>query len=99
MFKTNKNYKEASRSIFMSSMFWFANVAALVVTFFSVQPAFNATRGLIEHFTASQYGYEWVEPVMWFWWAAVAAILFFITRASLATLIVMGAFAIAVRFL
>lgn len=99
MFKASKDYKEASRSIFMSSMFWFANVAALVVTFFSVQPAFNASRGWIERFTASQYGYEWIEPVSWFWWAAVAAILFFTARASVATLIVMGAFAIAMRFL
>ena len=94
-----KNYKEASRSIFMSSMFWFANVAALITAFFSVQPVFNLTRGWIEDFTTSQYGAEWTEPVLWFWWAAVAAILFFTARASIATLIVMGAFAIATKLL
>ena len=94
-----KNYKEASRSIFMSSMFWFANVAALITAFFSVQPVFNLTRGWIEDFTTSQYAAEWTEPVLWFWWAAVAAILFFTARASIATLIVMGAFAIATKLL
>jgi len=96
---TKQDYKEASRSIFMSSMLGFANVAAAVATFFSVQPVFNMTRGWVAEFTTTQYGNEWIEPVSWFWWLAIAATLFFTARASIATVIVIGAFAFAIRFL
>ena len=98
MWDKNK-HKEAARSIFMSSMFWFANVAAAVATFFSVQPAYRFTIGWVQDFARHQYGPDWIEPVSWFWWLAVALILFFTARASIATLIVMGALAIAVRLI
>lgn len=98
MFNKDK-YKEASRSIFMSSMWWFANFAAAVAAFLATGPAYQATIGWILGFSASQYGHDSVEFVGWLWWVVIAGLLFFISRASIATLIVTGAFAVAVRFL
>ena len=95
----NEKYQQASRSIFMSSMFWFANVAAGIAAFFGTGPAHQATVGWVRDFTIEQYGYAMAGFVEWAWWFAIAGLLFTISRASIATLIVMGAFAVAVRFL
>lgn len=91
------NYQQASRSIFMSSMFWFANVAAAAATFFAAGPAYQFSIPWVRDFTIAQYGYAMAGLVEWVWWLIIIGLLFTTSRASIATLIVTGALAVAAR--
>ncbi|MGH1351636.1 MAG: hypothetical protein ACRBBN_12650 [Methyloligellaceae bacterium] len=98
MFDPQKQ-RETTRSIFMSSVHGLANVGAVAVTFFSVPALYSRTVDWVSSFAANHYGAELSDLASFAWFIILALLIFFIARASLSTLLVMGGLAIAVRFL
>ncbi len=98
MFNPQKQ-REATQSIFMSSIHGLANVGAVAVTFFSVPAVYSRTVNWVSAFAANHYGAEFSDFASFAWFIILALLVFFIARASLSTLLVMGGLAIAVRFL
>jgi hypothetical protein len=93
----NKKYGEAGKSIFMSSVTGLANTLALVATFIGAPALYGRSVGWVQSFTAQHYGYGWEDLTAFFWFIICAALVFFISRASVSTALVMGGLAIATR--
>lgn len=98
MFDKDKQ-REAGRSIFMSSVVGLANVLALVAAFFATGPIYTRTVGSVVDFTTAHYGPDFTDITVLAWGVVVALATFFIARASLATLLVVGGLALATRIL
>lgn len=96
--RTDKQ-SNAGQSIFMDSMNGVANTGAAVASFFVTGPIYSATIGWVTAYTQSQYGYGWDDLVSFAWFILVAFLSFFVARASLGTLLIMGGMALATRFL
>ncbi len=96
MFDMNK-HREAGQSIFMGSMKGFANTCAVGVTFFVTGPIHSQTVGWVTAYTAWHYGAGWEDLVSFVWFVLVACMAFFVSRASVSTLIMMGGLAVATR--
>lgn len=92
-------HKEAGQSIFMSSMKGLANTGAVVVAFLATPMIYGASVDWVQRFTARQYGTGLDDLIALAWFAMVAFLTFYIARASLGTLLVMGGLALATRFL
>ena len=94
-----KKHQEAGRSIFMSSMTGLANTLAIIVTFVGAPPLYSKSIGWVHSFTIEHYGYGFEDVTAILWGCICAALVFFITRASISTALVMGGIALATRFL
>lgn len=92
-----KKHKEAGQSIFMSSAKGLANTVAVAVTFLGTPLLYGKTIQSVQSFTASNYGYGYTDFVSFAWFCVVAAMVFFLARASIATALMMGAMALATR--
>ena len=100
MFGSNSNNQsEAARSIFMSSVKGLANTGAVVATFFIAPLLYAQSVEWIRIVTARHYGPEWTDLSDIAWFVLVALLTFFVARASVSTLLVMGGLAVATRFL
>ncbi len=98
MFNSDK-HREAGQSIFMSSMKGLANTGAVAATFFTTPIVYSASVDWIVNFAIKHYGAAWADLVNFAWFVLVACLAFFIARASLSTLLVMGGLAVATKFL
>ncbi|MGC8202506.1 hypothetical protein ACP2AV_07355 [Aliiroseovarius sp. PTFE2010] len=94
-----RKHQDAGRSIFMSSIRGLANTLAIVVTFFGAPPLYSKSVGWIQAFAVSHYGYGVEDATAIVWGLVCAALVFFISRASISTALVMGGLAVATRFL
>lgn len=94
-----KKHQEAGRSIFMSSIQGLANTLAIVVTFFGAPPLYSKSVGWIQGFTIQHYGSGFEDLTSIVWACVCGALVFFISRASISTALVMGGIALATRFL
>jgi len=94
-----RQQRQAAQSIFMSSVTGLANTGAVAVAFFTVPEAYNRTISWVSAFAAARYGHEFIPTVELAWFVILALLIFFISRASVATLIVMGGLTIAMRLL
>ena len=94
-----KKHQEAGRSIFMSSIQGLANTLAFVVTFLGAPPLYSKSIGWIQTFAVGHYGYGVEDITALVWGVICAALVFFISRASISTALVMGGIALATRFL
>ena len=100
MFGSNSNNQsEAARSIFMSSVKGLANTGAVAAAFFLTPLLYGQSVGWIRDFTVRYYGHELAGLTDFVWFVLVALLTFFVARASMATLLVMGGLAVATRFL
>ena len=95
----NDKHRRAGQSIFMGSMQGLANTVAVAVAFLATGPVHAYTVIWIMDYTARQYGTGWEDIVSFAWFVIVALTVFFVARASLSTLLVMGGLAIATRLL
>ena len=95
----NGGYDTPTQSLFMSSVQGVANVIAVAVTYFLTPLCFNRTVGFVQKFTTSQYGSGLEDLVYWAWFVMVTLFLFYVSRATVGTMLVMGGLAIAARFL
>lgn len=92
-----KSHKEAARNVFTSSVSLLADTLAAITAFLCTGPIYKFSIGPVRDFAASQYG-VWVGDLTTFVWGlAVAVAVFAFARASLATAITLGGFAIAAR--
>ena len=94
-----QKYQQAGQSIFMSSITGLANLIAAVVTFLGTPPLYSNTVDWVQRFTALHYGYGWQDITAVAWFLICAGIVFFVSRASISTALIMGGLAIATRFL
>ncbi len=94
-----KKHQEAGRSIFMSSIQGLANTLALIITLLGAPPLYSNTIGWVQVFVVRHYGYGMESLTVIVWGGASAALVFFISRASISTALVMGGIALATRFL
>lgn len=92
-----KGHKEAARDMFTSSVSLLANTLAAIAAFLCTGPIYKFSIGPARDLAASQYG-AWMGDLTTFVWGLVVAVaVFAFARASLATAITLGGFAIAAR--
>ena len=94
-----QKYRTAGQANFMSSMQGLANVLALIFTLIGAPPLYSKTVGWVQGLTVNHYGYGLEDITSIIWGLLCAGLIFFISRASVSTMLVMGAIAIATRFL
>lgn len=97
MFNSDK-HKQASKSIFLSSMMGLANVLALMVTFLGTGPLYTASKDWVAAFAVAQYGQGSADFVTFIWGILCFALIFFSARASISTALMFGAVALMMRF-
>jgi len=97
MFKQKQN--EVGRSIFMSSVEGLATTGACVASFFLTPLVYSESVVWIKNFAIRHYGAGWDDFIGLIWFVLVAILTFFIARASLGTLLIVGGMALATRFL
>lgn len=95
----NDRQREAGRTIFLSSVTGLANTLAVVVTFIGAPALYGETVDWVQRFTASNYGYGWEDLTGAAWFAVCVCVVFFVSRASISTALVMGGLAVATRFI
>lgn len=94
---SNEKHKAAGQSIFMSSITGLANTLAVVTTFIGAPPLYGSTVDMVQDFTSNNYGYGYEDLTAFAWGVTCAALVFFVSRASISTALVMGGLAIATR--
>ena len=94
---SNEKHKAAGQSIFMSSVTGLANTLAVVTTFIGAPPLYGKSVGLVQDFTSNNYGHGYEDITAFAWGITCAALVFFISRASISTALVMGGLALATR--
>jgi len=94
---SNEKHKAAGQSIFMSSVTGLANTLAVVTTFIGAPPLYGRTVDMVQDFTSNNYGYGYEDLTAFAWGTTCAALVFFISRASISTALVMGGLAVATR--
>lgn len=97
MLNPPKGHKEAARDVFTSSVSLLANTLAAIAAFLLTGPAYRHSIGPIRDFAASQYGGAIADLTTLIWGLVIAVAVFAFARASLATAITLGGFAIAAR--
>lgn len=93
----NKNQSEAGKALFLSSIFGLANTLAVVAAFIGTPPLYGRSIGWVQTYTTQHYGYGLTDIVAFGWFVICGCLVFFISRASVSTALVMGALAIATR--
>ncbi len=93
----NAKHKAAGQSIFMSSVTGLANTLAVVTTFLGAPPLYGKTVSWVQEFTTKYYGYGFDDMTAFIWGVVCASLVFFISRASISTALVMGGLALATR--
>ena len=83
---------------FMSNAAKFAWWLALAVTIAATPPLHHHTVGHVVDLSGELYGAQWVTVTYWGWYIILYPLVFYATRASLATAIIGGATAVALRF-
>ncbi len=98
MFSQRPGGENSANKMFTGSVEGFANVVAVIAAFLGTPPLHRVSAGFIQDYTAAEYG-EWLaEPVSFVWFCLIAAAVFFISRATLSTALVMGGLMLAARF-
>ncbi|WP_022693139.1 hypothetical protein [Ponticaulis koreensis] len=92
-----QDQKQAAANVFSGSVKGLANVSAVAVTYLLTPLAYGSTAGWVKAYTGNHYGYEFADIATLFWGILLAAAIFFMSRATLATAITMGGLAIAAR--
>ena len=93
----SKKHSEAGRSVFLSSVNGLSNVLAIVITFLGVPLLYGRSIDWVQKYTAQNYGYGWEDFTALIWFVICSALIFFISRASVSTALMMGGLAIATR--
>ncbi|KCZ61425.1 hypothetical protein [Hyphomonas atlantica] len=94
---TNEKHKAAGQSIFMGSVVGLANTLAAVATFIGAPPLYGRTVEIVQDFTSNNYGHGYQDVTAFAWGVVCAALVFFVSRASISTALVMGGLALASR--
>lgn len=87
--------KNAAKGVYEKSVQSIANLSAIVAAFFATGPLYAVSIGWVLNFTSTQYGdgFEWV--IQAFWFVVTALSTYALARATIATVITIGGFALA----
>ncbi|CAN0556266.1 unnamed protein product [Ectocarpus sp. 8 AP-2014] len=91
------DHQKKTQSVFVSSLEWFANFTAVVITFFGTPLAYDLTAPFVREFTRNHYSHEFVWVADGCWFFIVGGLVFFGARATTATLILSGGIVLAAR--
>ena len=91
--------RAGARSTFMGSVKGLATTIAVGAAFFITPVIYSSTVSWVQRFAATHYGYGWDDLVSIGWFLITACTVFFVARASISTVLVMGGLALATRFL
>lgn len=91
--------KNPSQDIFVGSVKGLANTLAVVVTFLIVPLIYDFSNRWIVAYTAAHYGTGLESFISFCWFIACALTVFFLSRASLSTSLMIGGMALATRLL
>jgi hypothetical protein len=89
----------AAQLVFMSSVYWLANLLAFIAAFLGTPPIYGRTVDWVIVFTTRHYGAEFADLISLGWFGIVACLVFFIARASISTALIVGGLTFALRFL
>ncbi|MEM0929599.1 MAG: hypothetical protein AAFX52_11925 [Pseudomonadota bacterium] len=92
-----KQHSQASQSTFMGSVKWLANMLAVIITFFLTPKAYSLTESFVIDYTSDHYGYGFEDITSFVWGIYLALTIFFFSRATVSTSLVMGGLALASR--
>ncbi len=95
----NQNQAAAGRNLFMSSVTGLANTVAVTVTFFGAPQLWQRSVGYVRDITFQTYGASLVDFAAFAWFVICAALVFYISRASIGTALIFGGMAIVSRFM
>jgi len=87
--------KNAAKGVYEKSVQSIANLSAVVAAFFATGPLYAVSINWVLDFASSQYGdgFEWA--VQAFWFVVTALSTYALARATIATVITIGGFALA----
>ncbi len=87
--------KTAAKGVYEKSVQSIANLSAVVAAFFATGPLYAVSIDWVLSFTANQYGdgFEWAVQAFWFLVTALST--YALARATIATVITIGGFALA----
>ncbi|WP_262694684.1 hypothetical protein [Kordiimonas aquimaris] len=89
--------KNAGKGIYEKSIKSIANLSAIVAAFFATGPLYSLSIDWVLGFSTSQYGDQANWLVQAFWFVVVGLSTFALARATIATAITVGGFALAAR--
>ena len=95
--KDLKQHGQSSQSIFISSVKGLANILAVIITFLFTPKLYAWTIDWIIDYTSSNYGYGLEQVTSVVWGVCLALTIFFLSRATVSTSLVMGGLALASR--
>lgn len=93
--KSNNN--GAARTIFESSQRALAEIGAVIVTFFLTPITYAHSSGWVRSYTAQYYGPEFLVPVDLAWMGIVVLSIYFSSRITVSTCLMMGGTALLLR--
>lgn len=94
----NGKYRQASQSLFMSSMIGVANILAVVAAFIGSPWLYAKSIGWVQTYIVNHYGYGFQDITSFVWFIICAGFVFFTARASISTAIVMTALTVMTKF-
>lgn len=94
-----KKQNDTTSSMFTSSVYGVANILAIIITFLGTPAVYGRTIDWVQRYAASNYGYGLEDFVALMWGLICMTLVFFVSRASVSTALVMGGLTIATRLL
>lgn len=95
--QNNSGNNSAARSIFETSQRALAELGAVIVTFFLTPIAYAHSSGWVRKYTAHYYGEEFIVPVDLAWMGIVVLTIFFSSRITVSTCLMMGSTTLLLR--
>lgn len=92
------HHRQKRQQVFMDSVEALSNILAFITAFLMTPEVYARTVNWVVRFTSSRYGAGFEDLVQLAWFAVMALLIFFLSRATLSTAIVAAGLAIAVRF-
>lgn len=93
------NHREMGRNVFMSSAQGLATTLAAVAAFLGTPFFYEKTISWVQTLTRQAYGYGFEELVSIVWFALCAFLIFFVSRMTVGTALIVGGFAVMTRLL
>lgn len=91
-------HRSTAQNMVVSSTMWLVNTLAGGITFVVTGPVYSKTEGFVSDFAETHYGSENIDLALMAYGLLLTLCIFFFSRATLATLFMMGLLAFMMRF-
>ncbi|MBL4647303.1 MAG: hypothetical protein JKY99_12705 [Rhizobiales bacterium] len=95
--RNNSGNNAVARGIFETSQRALAEIGAVIVTFFLTPIAYAHSSGWVRKFTSHYYGEVFLVPVDLAWAGIVVLAIYFISRITVSTCLMVGSTALLLR--